>query len=122
MLHCPIYELTCPIPHGMSGSPVFIAPSSSNRRVEVIGVASFAPSSEHEDNPNQLGSGFAVPIAAALVTAVQNQGGGETTMLDLVRAGQILDFGRSWPHVQVVRGQSNGEYGLMLTGDCRAED
>jgi hypothetical protein len=101
-----VYELSFPIPHGMSGGPVLLAPQSAEESaIQAIAFASYAHSTPSDVNDTNVpGEGIAVTIASALVTRPWS----DATLLDGIRDLRVRDLGRSWPELEVVEHPETG--------------
>jgi Trypsin-like peptidase domain len=105
-LATPTYELSMPLPAGMSGGPILRIPAAPGGSLQVIGIASYdlqAQGGGPDDDPTWPGESLAVPINVALLTALPAGPGQEKTLLDFVRSGQVLDMGTFSHHLEVVR-------------------
>jgi hypothetical protein len=98
-LQCPVYETNIPVPAGWSGSPVLLAPTSTNEPMRTIGVLSsdFSDQRAHDCNYRK-GSSHFVPAFFLHGMRIATDG---PTVNELVGRKLVVDVGRHVERIEV---------------------
>ena len=112
----PVYQTSIPTLPGMSGGPVFLAPSSERQPMRVLGVISSDHSTEEAHlTPGTNGSSLVVPIGCAYAMQTSIEIDGQTAEFGtLCQTGAVIDLGSRRDRIVV---QRDGErFSLHLPG------
>jgi len=112
----PVYQTSIPTLPGMSGGPVFLAPSSERQPMRVLGVISSDLSTEEAHlTPGTTGSSLVVPIGCAYAMQTSIEIDGQAAEFGtLCRTGAVIDLGSRRARIVVRR---DGEkFSLQLPG------
>jgi hypothetical protein len=109
-LKAPAYELTLPIPHGMSGGPILLAPGDPQPGFfQAIGFASHDDATDAVVNDCAVpGRGVAIPVMAAYLLGAGTMK--PPTMLELVHRHHINDLGKHWQELEIVNDGERIQY------------
>jgi hypothetical protein len=112
----PVYETSIPTLPGMSGGPVFLAPSPERQSIRVLGVISSDHSTEAaHTTPGTTGSSLVIPIGCAYAMQTSIEIDGQAAEFGaLCRTGAVIDLGSRRDRILVCR---DGEkFSLQLPG------
>jgi hypothetical protein len=112
LANAPVYELTLPIPHGMSGGPILLAPQEGSTIQAIAFASSDHAEAKTVNDCATPGAGTAISLMSAY--ALAHKSGNRIHLKDFAHRGAVRDVGEGWKKLEEV--EIDGEPYLKVPG------